>query len=93
MTFWLAYGYFGSAIIFSIVDKIYEARREKRKAKLAKKYGVDLTYDEASKIVPFLKRNKNNLNKENKNRLLNEGRNLVKPQTYSKIVTLIDRFI
>lgn len=61
--------------------------------KLAKKYGVDLTYDEASKIVPFLKRNKNNLNKENKNRLLNEGRNLVKPQTYSKIVTLIDRFI
>ena len=53
----------------------------------------DLTYDEASKIVPFLKRNKNNLNKENKNRLLNEGRNLVKPQTYSKIVTLIDRFI
>lgn len=61
--------------------------------KLAKKHGVDLTYDEASKIVPFLKRNKNNLNKENKNRLLNEGRNLVKPQTYSKIVTLIDRFI
>lgn len=61
--------------------------------KLAKQYGVDLTYDEASKIVPFLKRNKNNLNKENKNRLLNEGRNLVKPQTYSKIVTLIDRFI
>ena len=61
--------------------------------KLAKKYCVDLTYDEASKIVPFLKRNKNNLNKENKNRLLNEGRNLVKPQTYSKIVTLIDRFI
>ena len=61
--------------------------------KLVKKYGVDLTYDEASKIVPFLKRNKNNLNKENKNRLLNEGRNLVKPQTYSKIVTLIDRFI
>ena len=61
--------------------------------KLDKKYGVDLTYDEASKIVPFLKRNKNNLNKENKNRLLNEGRNLVKPQTYSKIVTLIDRFI
>lgn len=61
--------------------------------KLAEKYGVDLTYDEASKIVPFLKRNKNNLNKENKNRLLNEGRNLVKPQTYSKIVTLIDRFI
>ena len=61
--------------------------------KLPKKYGVDLTYDEASKIVPFLKRNKNNLNKENKNRLLNEGRNLVKPQTYSKIVTLIDRFI
>ena len=32
--------------------------------KLAKKYGVDLTYDEASKIVPFLKRNKNNLNKK-----------------------------
>ncbi|WP_195958874.1 hypothetical protein [Clostridium saudiense] len=40
ITFWLAYGYFGSAIIFSIVDKIYEARREKRKAKLAKKYGI-----------------------------------------------------
>lgn len=36
ITFWL----FGSAIIFSIVDKIYEARREKRKAKLAKKYGI-----------------------------------------------------
>ena len=40
ITFWLAYGYFGSAIIFSIVDKIYEARREKRKAKLAKKCGI-----------------------------------------------------
>lgn len=42
ITFWLAYGYFGSAIIFSIVDKIYEARREKRKAKLAKKYGIKI---------------------------------------------------
>ena len=61
--------------------------------KLAKKYGIDLTEDEANKLVPFIKRNKNYLNKENKNRLLNEGRNLVRPQTYSKIVTMIDRFI
>lgn len=61
--------------------------------KLAKRYGVDFSYDEAMIIVPFLKRHKNDMTKENKNRLLAEGRNLVKPETYRKVVTLLDKFI
>lgn len=59
---------------------------------LARRYGVEFTREEAAVIVPFLKRHRNELTKANKNRLLNEGRNLVRPETYQKVVKLVDKF-
>ncbi|HBD06458.1 MAG TPA: hypothetical protein DCY93_03500 [Firmicutes bacterium] len=59
--------------------------------KLAKKYGVNFTMEEAKIIVPFIKAHKNELKKENKAKLMAEGKKVVAPETYRKIEQLINR--
>lgn len=61
--------------------------------KLAKKYGVTFTLEEAKIIVPFIKAHKNELKKENKNRLLAEGKKIVSPETYRKVEQLLGKVL
>lgn len=59
--------------------------------KLAKKYGVTFTLEEAKILVPFIKAHKNELKKENKARLMAEGKKLVSAETYRKVEQLLNK--
>lgn len=61
--------------------------------RMARKYGVEFTIEEAKVIIPFLKQHKSELTKENKDKLLRKGRGLVKDSTYKKIETLVNKLI
>ena len=61
--------------------------------KLAKQYNVEISQDEATKILDFLKKNRFKVNKENKNALLKEARHLVKEATYQKATVLLDQLL
>lgn len=61
--------------------------------RMARKYGVEFTIEEAKVIIPFLKQHKSELTKENKDKLLRKGRVLVKDSTYKKIETLVNKLI
>lgn len=62
-------------------------------AKLARQYNITLTNSEIKTILSFLKKNRNRINKENKDVLLKEAKPLVSKETYQKIVALIDKFL
>lgn len=61
--------------------------------KLARRYGVEFTKEEAEILLPFIRRHKNDLVKENKTKLLNEVKGVVSSTTYSKISRLVNKFI
>lgn len=61
--------------------------------KLAKQYNVNVTNQEIKVILPFLKKNRYRINKQNKNALLNEAQKILSPETYKKAVITIDKFL
>lgn len=61
--------------------------------RMARRYGVEFTLEEAKIILPFLKQHKLELTKENKDKLLRKGRGMVKDSTYKKIETLVNKLI
>ncbi len=60
--------------------------------RLAKRYGADFTVDEAKIILPFLRLHKNELKKENKDKLLVLAKGKFPPSTYNKIAILVKKY-
>lgn len=60
--------------------------------RLAKRYGADFTVDEAKIILPFLRLHKNELKKENKDKLLVLAKSKFPPSTYNKIAILVKKY-
>ena len=61
--------------------------------KLAKQYNVNVTNQEIKVILPFLKKNRYRINKQNKKALLSEAQKILSPETYKKAVITIDKFL
>lgn len=61
--------------------------------KLAKQYNVNVTNQEIKVILPFLKKNRYRINKQNKNALLSEAQKILRPETYKKAVITLDKFL
>lgn len=61
--------------------------------KLAKQYNVNVTNQEIKVILPFLKKNRYRINKQNKNALLSEAQKILSPETYKKAVITLDKFL
>ncbi len=59
----------------------------------AKKYNIEFNKNEANYLVPFLKKNVNYLNKENKQRLLSIIKKDIDQKTYEKVLKLLDKLI
>ena len=76
-------------LIAYYIDQLTEADA----MKLAKQYNVNVTNQEIKVILPFLKKNRYRINKQNKNALLNEAQKILSPETYKKAVITIDKFL
>ncbi len=59
--------------------------------KFAKKNGITFSMEEAKYIVPFLKQNVNDIDKEHKEKLLSKIKKEVPLSTYNKITSLLDK--
>ena len=76
-------------LIAYYIDQLTEADA----MKLAKQYNVNVTTQEVKVILPFLKKNRYRINKQNKNVLLKEAQKILSPETYKKAVITIDKFL
>ncbi len=76
-------------LIAYYIDQLTEADA----MKLAKQYNVNVTNQEIKVILPFLKKNRYRINKQNKNALLKEAQKILSPETYKKAVITIDKFL
>lgn len=61
--------------------------------RIAKAYGGDFSFSEASIIVPFIKTHLKDLKIENKDYLLNELKKVVPNTTFQKVEEMVNRLL
>ena len=77
----------------NLIAYYIEQLTESDAIKLARQYNVNVTNQEIKVILPFLKKNRYRINKQNKNALLNGAQKILSPETYKKAVITIDKFL